>query len=59
LHSDLWDEAVGLRLGIDNTTRWSSWFALISKVLQKQQVIKAFMADNEQALEDMRLTIDN
>lgn len=59
LHSDLWDEAVGLRLGIDNATRWSSWFALIDKALKRQTQIKAFMMDHEQALEGMRLIADD
>jgi hypothetical protein len=35
LHSNLWDEAVELRLSIDNATRWSSWYTLISKALKK------------------------
>ena len=59
LHSNLWDEAVGLRLGIDNATRWSSWFTLIGKVLKKQTQIKAFMSDREQLLKDIKLTTDD
>ena len=59
LHSNLWDEAVGLRLGIDNATRWSSWFVLIGKALKKQTQIKAFMSDREQLLQDIKLTTDD
>lgn len=29
IHSDLWEDRVGLRLGIDNDTRWNSWYKLI------------------------------
>ena len=56
LHSDLWDQAVGLRLGIDNATRWSSWFALIDKALKKQAQIKLFFVDNDKDLEEIKLT---
>ena len=59
LHSNLWDEAVGLRLGINNATRWSSWFTLIGKALKKQTQIKAFMSDREQLLQDIKLTTDD
>ena len=59
MHSDLWDEAIGFRLGIDNTTRWSSWFTLIDKALKKQTQIKAFMVDHEQTLEDIKLIADD
>jgi hypothetical protein len=59
LHSDLWEAAVGLRLGIDNATRWSSWFKLIDNALKRQTQIKAFMVDNELALEDIKLTTDD
>ena len=59
LHSDLWDEAVGLRLGIDNATRWSSWFTLIGKALKKKDEIKLFILNHEQDVKDMRLTSDD
>ena len=59
LHSDFWDEAIGFRLGIDNTTCWSSWFTLIDKALKKQTQIKAFMVSHEQILEDIKLIVDD
>jgi hypothetical protein len=31
LHQALWDEAIGIRLGIDNDTRWSSWYYMINR----------------------------
>ena len=59
LHSDLWEEAVGLRLGIDNATRCSFWFKLIDNALKRQTQIKAFMVDHKLALEDMRLIVND
>lgn len=55
-HSDLWDNAVGLRLGIDNCTRWSSWYQVIDKTLRKRPQIIQFFADHEVAIGDHRLT---
>lgn len=56
LHADVWDDNVGLRLGIDNQTRWSSWYAVIDRAIAKQSEIKAFMTDHEAALGNLRLT---
>lgn len=55
IHSDLWDAEVGIRLGIDNTTRWSSWYHVIDRLLKKIDQIKAFMTDHEARLGDIRL----
>jgi hypothetical protein len=56
INSNAWDEAVGLRLGIDNATRWCSWYHLLDRALQKKREIKDFMEEHEVGLEDMRLT---
>lgn len=56
LHADIWDDNVGLRLGIDNRTRWSSWYMVIDRAIAKQSEIKAFMTDHEAALGSIRLT---
>ncbi|KAM3464192.1 hypothetical protein MY5147_009554 [Beauveria neobassiana] len=55
LHADIWDDSVGLRLGIDNRTRWSSWFLVIDRAITKQAEIKAFMTDHEAVLGNNRL----
>ncbi|KAM0664388.1 hypothetical protein ACQRIU_006970 [Beauveria bassiana] len=55
LHADIWDDSVGLRLGIDNRTRWSSWFLVIDRAITKQAEIKAFMTDYEAVLGNNRL----
>lgn len=54
IHANLWDDAVGLRLGIDNATRWSSWYTLISNALKKKKEINQFMNDHEAAIGEDR-----
>ncbi|RKL02611.1 hypothetical protein BFJ70_g17345 [Fusarium oxysporum] len=43
IHSDNWREAVGRSLGIDNTTRWYSWYKAISVAFDKKAQIVQFM----------------
>lgn len=59
IHAAQWDRQVGLRLGIDNQTRWSSWYAVIDRAIRKTAAIKVFMNDNERSLGDIRLTSDD
>jgi hypothetical protein len=40
IHCNLWEDRVGLRLGIDNDTRWNSWYKLIDNLVRKQTQIK-------------------
>ncbi|KAG7424490.1 hypothetical protein Forpi1262_v014510 [Fusarium oxysporum f. sp. raphani] len=40
LHSDSWRDAVGLSLGIDNATRWSSWYKVIDNAIRKCQILR-------------------
>ncbi|KAL6406105.1 putative AC9 transposase [Ilyonectria robusta] len=56
LNSQLWDDEVGLRLGIDNETRWSSWYHVLDKLFKKKAQIVQFMHEHEQILGDNRLT---
>lgn len=55
LHQNVWDKAVGLRLGIDNRTRWSSWYQVIDRAIRKKDKIQSFMSDHEEAIGDNRL----
>ncbi|PVH91390.1 hypothetical protein DM02DRAFT_545889, partial [Periconia macrospinosa] len=55
IHQGLWDRAIGLRLGIDNRTRWSSWYQVIARASKKMDNIKSFMTDHEDILGDNRL----
>jgi hypothetical protein len=59
IHTAAWDRQVGLRLGIDNQTRWSSWYAVIDRALRKMVAIKVFMNDNEKSLNNIRLTSED
>lgn len=58
-HAAEWDGKVGLRLGIDNQTRWSSWYSVIDRAIKKMAAIKVFMHDNEKHLYEFRLTSDD
>jgi len=55
LHSNIWDDEVGLRLGIDNATRWSSWYHVINNLFKKKAQIIQFMLNHEQDIGDNRL----
>jgi hypothetical protein len=54
-----WLEAVGIQIGIDNMTRWSSWYQFIDKALRKQSEIKVFMIDHEDDLDGIKLTTED
>ncbi|KAI7767310.1 hypothetical protein LZL87_013931 [Fusarium oxysporum] len=47
---------LGLRLGIDNETRWSSWYYVLDKLFKKKAQIVQFMHEHKQILGDNRLT---
>ncbi|KAF1934264.1 uncharacterized protein M421DRAFT_88261 [Didymella exigua CBS 183.55] len=55
IHAAERDRKVGLRLGIDNQTRWSLWYSVIDQAAKKMAVIKVFMHDNEKHLNEIRL----
>jgi hypothetical protein len=52
LHSDSWRDTVGLSLGIDNVTRWSSWYKVIGNAMKKKLQISQFLLDHDTELED-------
>ncbi|PCD21979.1 hypothetical protein AU210_015782 [Fusarium oxysporum f. sp. radicis-cucumerinum] len=56
LHSDNWRNAVGLRLGIDNATRWSSGYKVIDNAIRKKVQINQFLLDHDRELEDTVLS---
>jgi hypothetical protein len=56
IHMDEWRDTVGIELGIDNQTRWSSWYQVIERAIRKKLEINNFMADHEGVLGDMRFT---
>jgi hypothetical protein len=52
LHCDRWRDTVDLSLGIDNTTRWSSWFNVIDNAMRKKSKINEFLMEYDHELED-------
>ena len=59
LHSDMWRDAVGLELGTDNTTRWSSWYKVINNAIKKKAQINRFFTQYDHDLgENMLDTSD-
>jgi hypothetical protein len=42
LHDDKWRDTVGIQLGIDNATRWNSWYTLLEKTIRKKAQINQF-----------------
>ncbi|EGU71854.1 hypothetical protein FOXB_17637, partial [Fusarium oxysporum f. sp. conglutinans Fo5176] len=57
LHQNVWDKAVGLRSGMDNRTRWSSWCQVIDRAIRKKDKIQPFMSDHEAAIGNSRLLV--
>lgn len=55
-HSDLWLKAVGITLGIDNDTRWTSWYQVINKAMKKKDQIVLFLHEHAEALDRNILT---
>lgn len=51
LHSAVWDE-IKLRLGIDNATRWNSWYRLLDNLLRYQTRVKHFPIEHDRELQD-------
>lgn len=52
LHSAIWDDEIKLRLGIDNATRWNSWYRLLDNFLRYQSRVKQFLIDHDRELQD-------
>ncbi|KAG7409403.1 Zinc finger BED domain-containing protein DAYSLEEPER [Fusarium oxysporum f. sp. rapae] len=53
---DSWRDAVGLSLGIDNATRWSSWYKVIDNAIRKKVQINQFLLEHDRELEDTVLS---
>ncbi len=52
LHSAMWDDEIKLRLGIDNATRWNSWYRLLDNLLRYQTRVKQFLIEHDRELQD-------
>lgn len=52
LHSAVWDDEIKFRLGIDNATRWNSWYRLLDNLLRYQTRVKQFLIEHDRELQD-------
>jgi hypothetical protein len=56
IHSDTWRRDVGLSLGIDNATRWNSWYHVLNNAMEKRSQINEFLLNHDQELADVTLS---
>lgn len=54
-----WMHAIGVALGIDNVTRWSSWFNVINVALKHRPAITFWLMENSQDLDGNDLEKDD
>lgn len=59
VHSDAWQRLAGRALGIDNVTRWNSWYMLLRTALEKKDKLMVFQQERHKALGDDSLTQDD
>src|SRR5579871_5222502 len=59
IHNDVWDDIAGKALGIDNITRWNSWFMLLDAAIKQEGAISIFLNQYHKELEDDILTHDD
>lgn len=45
IHHDRWIAIAGRSFGIDNATRWNSWYSILDIAIKKRPEIMAFLAD--------------
>ncbi|KAM4055477.1 transposase-like protein [Hirsutella rhossiliensis] len=58
IHNDAWDDIAGRALGIDNITRWNSWFKLLDAAISQEGPLSVFVNQYHRELEDDILTHD-
>jgi hypothetical protein len=44
IHHDEWIQIIGRDIGIDNATRWNSWYCVIDIALKKKTEVLAFLS---------------
>jgi hypothetical protein len=59
IHNDAWDDIAGKALGIDNITRWNSWFKLLDAAIRQEGAMSIFLNQYHKELEDDILTHDD
>lgn len=56
IHNDTWDDIAGKALGIDNVTRWNSWFRLLDAAISQEGPLSIFLNEYHNELKDDILT---
>ncbi|OBS16237.1 hypothetical protein FPOA_13041 [Fusarium poae] len=59
LRNDAWDDIAGKALGIDNITRWNSWFKLLDAAISQEGPLSIFLNQYHEELEGDILTHDD
>jgi hypothetical protein len=59
IHNDAWDDIAGKALGIDNITRWNSWFRLLDAAISQEGPLSIFLNQYHNELEGDILTHDD
>ncbi|KAF6524787.1 hypothetical protein HZS61_010582 [Fusarium oxysporum f. sp. conglutinans] len=59
VRNDAWDDIAGKALGIDNITRWNSWFKLLDAAISQEGPLSIFLNQYHEELEDDILTHDD
>jgi hypothetical protein len=59
IHNDIWEDIAGKALGIDNITRWNSWFLLLDAAINQEGAISIFLNQYHEELEADILTHDD
>jgi hypothetical protein len=54
-----WQSAIGVALGIDNATRWNSWYKVIDTLLKKRPAIVIWLMENIDSVGDNHLEKDD
>lgn len=52
IHNDAWEEIAENALGLDNITRWNSWFKLLDAAVRQEGSISIFLNQFHSELED-------
>ncbi|KAG7423539.1 putative AC transposase [Fusarium oxysporum f. sp. raphani] len=59
VRNNAWDDIAGKALGIDNITRWNSWFKLLDAAISQEGPLSIFLNQYHEELEDDILTHDD
>lgn len=59
IRNDAWDDVAGKALGIDNATRWNSWFKLLDAAVSQEGPLSIFLNQYHNELDGDILTHDD